>query len=74
MEDQTIAAVINGLSAAHWNLNLSQFCAVLGWREDEYAESKFRMFSELARTLSAFDNTAIAKLVRAGMGAGVIQT
>jgi len=60
---------INGLCWAASRFNLSRFCEVLGWPEDDYAEAKFRDFQQAARLLGRFDNDVLTRLSAAGRAA-----
>lgn len=58
--------VINGFCHAASAFNLTRFCQLLDWQEDEYAADKFRDFQQAARLLGRFDNTTLVTLINAG--------
>jgi hypothetical protein len=60
-------AAINGFCWAASSMNLTAFCATLGWEADDYAEDKFREFQQAARLLGRFDNASVTALIEAGL-------
>jgi hypothetical protein len=63
MEQSVVEQVAQGLGSAYWNLNLSRFCEVLDWHEDDWSKNKFLQFRELALALDRFDPATLTKLV-----------
>ena len=63
--DAAVEEFSKGIGSAAWRMNLSAFCEVLGWTEDDYAAEKFRDFQELARLLGRFDAKTLTALLRA---------
>ena len=61
----TVHDFAQGLGSAAWNMNLSRFCQVLGWNDDDYAAGKFQDFQQLARLLGRFDDAVLTALLRA---------
>lgn len=61
--ESDVAQLQAAIGTAYWNLNLFQFCAKLGWAEDDYAKSKFIQFRELAFAMNNFDAGTLQKII-----------
>jgi len=57
---------INALCYAAGALNLEQFCALLGWEVDLYAQDKWEDLKKTGRLLGTFDNHVLNTLIEHG--------
>jgi len=69
IEEAVLAIGLEAMRGLQWSANMlnhRQFCAALGWPEDDYSRNKFKEFQALGR-LHVFDDTVLEIFVSMGM-------
>ena len=60
-QPMTMVEFVKGVSKNQWEWDFNKFCEVTGFVGD-YAENKFRQFTQLAQLLNNFDQEILIKL------------
>ena len=66
VDPETIKRVQQGIGGAAWNMNILDFCKVLGWNPAHAGtQEKFKNFQTLGSLLGKFDRVTLGKLINA---------